>query len=177
MKLYFARHGQSEANAKGSDIDPATFLDGPLTDLGSQQATMLADDLKDIEFDVIISSPLQRAYQTAEIVNKYHNLPIEIDSAWREREAGVFADLNEWAALFDFDKNPAPENTEPLTEFLQRVYDAVDNLKHEHGDKTIFIASHGGVQHGLYAYMNKLPWSGNMRIKPMLNCEYRIYDI
>lgn len=177
MKLYFARHGQSEANAKGSGIDPAVFLDGPLTDLGIQQANELADELKDIEFDIVISSPLQRAYQTAEIVNQYHDLAIEIDGAWREREAGIFADINAWAELFDFDKNPQPENVEPLAGFLQRIYDAVDELKQEYGDSTVFMASHGGVQHALHAYINRLPWEGNMRIKPMQNCEYRVYEL
>lgn len=177
MKLYFARHGQTDANASMVNGQSISELDGPLNQLGIQQANELAEQLKDVRFDVIISSPLKRAHQTAELVNKHHSLPIKVDSVWREREAGVYIDINTWNDMFDFDKNIQVENGESLGGFFDRVYMAIDNLRSEYSDKTVLVVSHGGVQHALYAYTNKLTLSGNMRISPMKNCEYRIYDL
>lgn len=60
-KTYFVRHGQTDQG-----------LDEPLNSTGKQQANKLADELKEQELDLLISSPLQRAVQTAEIINKFH---------------------------------------------------------------------------------------------------------
>lgn len=73
MKLYFARHGRTDANAN-SPISGE--IDEPLNSEGTIQANDLAELLGDVHFDAIITSPLKRAYQTAEIVDKYHNISI-----------------------------------------------------------------------------------------------------
>ena len=174
MKLYFVRHGQTDTNSNGANN---LSTDEPLNQLGVQQAEQLAKELKDVKFDVIISSPLKRAYLTAELLNEYHNLPIKVDKVWRERDADAHVDIKLWNDVFDFDKNLQLENSETLGDFFKRVYAAIDNLKQEYDNKTILLVSHGGVQHALYAYANELPWSGNMRISPMRNCEYRVYEL
>lgn len=174
MKLYFARHGQTDENVNmaGSPAD-----DAPLNQLGIQQAKNLAVELKDVKFDTIISSPLNRARQTAELVNENHQLPIQLDTAWRERDLETYLTLDLWNDAFDFDKNVQLENSESLADFFERIYAALDSLKQDYGDRTVLVVSHGGVQSCLYAYANKLPLSGNMRASPMKNCEYRIYDL
>lgn len=177
MNLYFARHGQTNANANMIGGQHISELDESLNQVGIQQAKDLAEQLKEVKLDAIISSPLKRAYQTAEFINKHHNTAIKIDSAWRERQAETYIDINSWNDLFDFDKNIPIENGESLKEFFERVYLAIDTLKNEYADKTVLVVSHGGVQHALYAYANKLPLSGNIRISPMKNCEHRIYKL
>lgn len=173
MKLYFVRHGQTDTNTNGTNN---LSTDEPLNQLGIQQAKQLASDLKDIKFDAIISSPLKRAYQTAELLNEYHHQAIKIDGEWRERDADAYVDIKLWNDVFDFDKNIQLENGEPLKEFFERIYNAINNLKQEYDNKTVLLVSHGGVQHALYAFTNELPWSGNLHISPMKNCEYRIYN-
>lgn len=177
MKLYFVRHGQTDANAAMVDGGSIAELDAPLNQLGTQQAKELARELKDVQFDAVISSPLKRAHQTAELINEHRRAPINVDSAWRERDAKTYIDIKSWNDLFDFDKNIQLEDSESLQEFFERVYAALDGLKRKYDGKTILVVSHGGVQHVLYAYANKLPWSGNMRISPMKNCEYRVYEL
>lgn len=145
--------------------------------MGIQQANDLAEQLKDVQFDAIITSPLKRAYQTAGIINKCHNLPINVDIRWREREIGEYTDLETWNKLFDFNQDFSLENSENLRDFFDRVYSAIDDLKQKYSKKTVLIVSHGGVHLALYVYANKLPLSGNVRISPMKNCEYRIYKI
>lgn len=177
MKLYFARHGQTNANANMTGGLSIAELDEPLNELGVQQAKELAKQLKDVRFDAIICSPLKRASQTAEFINAYHGNKIILDSAWRERQADMHIDINSWNDLFDFDKNILVENGESLKQFFDRVYAAINKLKADYENKTVLVVSHGGVQHALYAYANQLPWAGNMRISPTKNCEYRIYDL
>lgn len=178
MKLYYARHGHTDATADSTVSKVNGEIDEPLNDEGVKQADDLSEQLKDVHFDAIISSPLKRAYQTAKIVNKYHNLPINVDPAWRERETGgVYTDLKLWTDLFNFDNHVTLENGEDLKDFFERIYTEIDKLQLNHGDETILIVAHGGVHHPLYAYVNKLPLSGNIRISSMHNCEYRIYEI
>lgn len=178
MKLYFVRHGQTDANAKMTQGGQIAELDEPLNAAGVQQATEAADALKAIDFDAVVSSPLKRAVQTAEIINKYHNKNIQIDDAWREREAGAYIDATVWHDLFDFDKKIPVENGESLEDFFKRVQDAMIDLKSHFGpDSSILVVSHGGVQHVLYACANKLPLAGNMRVSPMKNCEIREYEL
>lgn len=174
MKLYFVRHGQTDENLNMSG-NPKD--DVPLNQLGIQQAKDLAVELKNVKLDAIISSPLSRAKQTAEILNENYRLPIKLDTAWRERDLESYLTLDVWHDAFDFDKNIQLKNSESLAAFFERVYAALDNLKQDYKDKTVLVVSHGGVQNCLYAYANKSPWSGNMRTNPMKNCEYRIYDL
>ncbi|MDB5178421.1 MAG: alpha-ribazole phosphatase [Patescibacteria group bacterium] len=176
MKLFFARHGQTSSNANTVSSQPIIGNDEPLNELGIQQADDLAEQLRNERFDIIISSPFQRATQTAEIINRYHSLVIDIDDTWREIQTNGYVDIATWNDLFDFGKNASIENAEPLIDFFKRIYEALDELAVKHGDKTVLIVSHGGVQHALYAYANKLPLSGNIRISPMNNCEYRVYE-
>jgi broad specificity phosphatase PhoE len=176
MKIYFARHGQTDSNVAVMNGQLIQELDSPLNSTGKQQAEALAEQLKDVKFDLIISSPLKRALQTAKIVNKYHKLQIKLKDDIRERDAGpIGEDL--WHDLFDFDKNIQLKDGESLHDFFDRVHKCFDNLKKEYPDKTILIVSHGGVHHILYALSNNLPKAGNIRISRMHNCEFREYEL
>ena len=87
MKLYFARHGESEANVQ------RIFWDRPygygLTDRGREQARALADSLADVGIAALYCSPILRAAQTAQIVGRRLNLTPEIEDALRERDVGI----------------------------------------------------------------------------------------
>jgi broad specificity phosphatase PhoE len=177
MKLYFVRHGHMSATPETS-IDPKTGqIDEPLSETGVQQATELANELKDVHFDEIISSALKRASQTAEIISEYHELIPVIDNVWRERDTGGYVTAEVWNELFNFDKNFLTENTEDLHTFFRRIYTALDTLKEKYSDKTVLIVSHGGVHQAVYAYANNLQLVGNVRNSPLHNCEYKIYDL
>lgn len=62
MKLYVARHGETEWNRLNKVCGRT---DSPLTDKGLQQAQLLAERLDSCSIDVIIASPLSRAQETA----------------------------------------------------------------------------------------------------------------
>ena len=70
MKLYVVRHGQTDYNI---DNKVCGISNVELTDLGKQQAIKAREQLEDQKIDYIFASPLQRAYDTAKIINeKYH---------------------------------------------------------------------------------------------------------
>jgi broad specificity phosphatase PhoE len=172
MKIYFVRHGQT-----GASTGDAISHDDPLNETGMKQAREVAAQLKDVHFDAIISSPLKRAMQTADAINKHHGLSITVDERWRERDLEKYMSLEAWNESFEFSDKTSLNGVEPLVDFFQRVYAAIDDFKRNYDSKTVLIASHGGVHHALYAYANKLPLEGNVRISRMKYCEYRIYEI
>ena len=87
MKLYFARHGESEANVQ------RIFWDKPhgygLTDKGREQARALADSLADAGLVALYGSPILRAAQTSQIVGRQLDLTPQIEDGLRERDVGV----------------------------------------------------------------------------------------
>lgn len=69
MKIYIVRHGQVLHNV----LKQYNSTDEDLTQYGITQAEELRDTIKNINFDIIISSPLIRAKHTAEIINSNNN--------------------------------------------------------------------------------------------------------
>jgi Asp-tRNA(Asn)/Glu-tRNA(Gln) amidotransferase A subunit family amidase len=175
-KIIFVRHGQTEQNVVMAAGKSVKEDDYPLNETGIQQVKETAEKLKNKKIDLIISSPYLRAMATAEIINEFHGAPLEIETDFRERSAGG-VDEKVWHTYFDMDTNLQPENDggENLKEFFDRVYKAIDRLKERYAGKTICVVAHGGVNHGFYAYFNKLEWKGNLRIDRIHNAGVREY--
>jgi phosphoserine phosphatase len=73
MKLYLVRHGESDGNANRIHQDAQV----PLSPRGLQEARVLAERLCDVPIDTIISSPFQRALQTATVIGEVLNRPVQ----------------------------------------------------------------------------------------------------
>lgn len=87
MRIYFARHGQSEANLLR--VISNRDLPHGLTDLGRQQAAQLADRLAGAGITHLFASPVLRAAQTGEILSARLGLPCQPTEALREYDCGV----------------------------------------------------------------------------------------
>jgi phosphoserine phosphatase len=85
--IFLIRHGNTEFNEKKIFRGR---LDIPLDSIGSKQAEKTGKFLKDINFDIMHSSPLSRAFGTAEIIKKYQSNRDNIEIL---KEDG-FLDLN-----------------------------------------------------------------------------------
>ena len=81
MKVYIVRHGEVPHNA----LKQYNATDEDLTQLGIEQAKELRNKIKDINFDIIISSPLIRTKHTADILN-INNNKIIYDDRIRDRD-------------------------------------------------------------------------------------------
>jgi len=83
--IFLIRHGNTEFNKK--KIFRGHY-DVPLDEIGMKQAEKTGKFLKEIDFDIIYSSPLSRAYKTAEIIKEYQSKDVKVI-----KEEG-FTDLN-----------------------------------------------------------------------------------
>ncbi len=91
MKLYVARHGESEANHIG--IMAGSEDDSPLTEQGWKDAAVLATKMAGFK-GLIVTTPLHRAQQTAEYVRDQllPGAPIRVDANFVERDMGNATD-------------------------------------------------------------------------------------
>ncbi|HET8991499.1 MAG TPA: histidine phosphatase family protein [Candidatus Saccharimonadales bacterium] len=80
-RVYLVRHGQSMDNA--SPVFQS--VDSPLSPLGTQQASTIADRLSHIKFEALISSPVLRARQTANKISSITGKDVEISDLFVER--------------------------------------------------------------------------------------------
>lgn len=154
MRLYFVRHGQSEANVL--QVISNRDLPHPLTEVGREQAAQLAQSLAGIGLARIYASPILRARQTAEIVSAALGQPFEIADALREPDCGEMegrADEVAWAEhrrvteawLEARDADAHIEGGESLNAVRARFAPWLDRLAAEyaHTAESILIITHG----------------------------------
>ena len=81
--IYIVRHGQTDWNVEGRYQGR---LDIDINEKGIEQAKIMRDELLNVKFDKVISSPLKRAIQTAQIISQFDNVgDIIIDERIIER--------------------------------------------------------------------------------------------
>nr|WP_129409247.1 histidine phosphatase family protein [Marinitoga lauensis] len=91
MKIILVRHVETEANKKKIFSGK---LDYPITKHGREQIKELKKQLKSINIDIIISSPLKRAYYTAIEISKVLNKTVITNDKIREINFGKFEGKN-----------------------------------------------------------------------------------
>ncbi len=154
-KLILVRHGQTEMNAQSLYFGK---LNPPLNDLGISQAYQAKEKLLDIDYDIIYSSPLERAKQTAEICN-YLDKEIIFDSNLEEINFGIFEGLtfkqisekypNEVKKMEEDWKSFNYVTGESPKEMFQR---AISFLKTLDYTKSNLIVTHWGIINCIISY-------------------------
>ena len=96
MRIYFSRHGESEANLLHEHANRG-FKYG-LTETGRAQAAALAANLEEVPIARIYCSPLKRAVETAQIVAQAKDAPLKVTDALREYDCGVLEGRSDRAA-------------------------------------------------------------------------------
>ena len=164
--LYFIRHGQSTANKNGT-IGGTT--DWELTEKGKEQAFDAGKDAKNkkLHFDVIISSPLIRAYETAKLVARevgYDIEDIELMPEIQERHFGELEGKHESSfgvSKEHYYQNPTSvdhfEDLETLQQLHDRAEDALKKLEARKED-SILIVSHAAFGRSLRKVINERPF-------------------
>ena len=171
--IYIVRHGQTDYNIEGRY---GGRIDTELNQKGIKQAYELHEKLKNIHFDIVFSSPLQRAYKTAEIIcsNK-----IIKDERIIERDNGELEDKlkTEIPEKIDFnDPNEERYNIENILNFRKRINNFFEEITSEHHGKNILVVTHAGV--GIYArcFFEGEPKDGNYMQYKLNNCEVLQYE-
>ena len=135
MKIYVTRHGQTDWNVQGKTQGRA---DIELNEVGIKQAKQTKEELKNIDIDLIICSPLKRAKKTAEIINEGRNIPIIFDDQIIERNFGEFeGEKIKFDEFWDYNAHPRYQRAETIQEIISRISNFLDKIKEEYKDKNV----------------------------------------
>lgn len=177
MTLYVVRHGETVWNVEHK-VQGITDL--PLTEKGINDAIELSKLIETLKIDVVISSPLKRARDTAKIlVNS--KLPINTDDRIKERDWG----FNEGANIDEVDKwdcwdvilNTKVQNIECIQDFMYRVSSFLEDIKIRYKDKNVLIVTHSAVSRVIHYLLGTIPEDANLsriNIPNLRIIEYKI---
>lgn len=180
-RIFVLRHGESEYNEQGLLCG---HHDPPMTEKGEKQVATTARRMKraGIVFDAIYSSPLVRAYRSAEIVADVTNGPAPVTwESLRERAYGVMEGkpwqdieklpkgnvLRTETAVHILDARGA--ETFPQLEVRAQIVLGNVGLRHQWGD--ILLACHGTLGRMLYSAYYELNWKQALGQLRMGNAE------
>lgn len=151
-RLLLIRHGQSAWNAEGRWQG---WADPPLSRVGEAQVLAAAERLRDEGLTAVVSSDLQRARRTAELIARHLDLPmLDPVPELRERDIGDWSGLTTveieqgwpgWLTAWRAGELERPPNGEAHQELAGRVLDALRRLADRDG--CILVVTHGGVIH------------------------------
>ncbi|MBU8654286.1 histidine phosphatase family protein [Bacillus altitudinis] len=143
--ICLVRHGETDWNA-AKRIQGRTDI--PLNDTGKWQAEQTGLYLKDAHWDVVISSPLSRAKETAHLILQYVHAPLVIMDDFIERDYGDAEGMSfeERQKLFPNKQYP---NMEPLSALQDRMLEGIEKVRATYPDQRVLIVAHGAAIHAL----------------------------
>ena len=179
--IYLTRHGETEWNEKKL-IQGHTDI--PLNTKGKEQAKLLGKQLKDIDFDVVFSSDLLRAANSAEIIIKEKKMIVIKIKALRERFFGRFEgkSLTEMRKAFgevmlvtkEKQKKLKIYDVENDEEIITRLIPFMKKIAKQYIGKKILMVTHGGLLRAFLSYVNyEVPEYSD---RPMKNTGYLIIE-
>lgn len=173
MNIIVVRHGQTDWNLNDL-VQGRTDID--LNETGYSQAYETANNLSDFSFDYIYSSPLLRAFKTANIICNNKDISITIDDRLNERNYGDFEGQNtSIKEYWNYELNLSDHNVESLEHLYNRVFDFLKYLinSYEKQDVNILIVTHDGINICIDSIIkNTTENLLNLRLK---NCDYKIF--
>ncbi len=148
-RLILIRHGETDWNVEGRYQGQA---DPPLNARGLEQARKLAAELSEVGIEIIYSSPLRRAWQTAEVIARALGVPLhpeprlmeihqgDWEGRLRAEIAARYPDLfRRWLSE---PWEVTPPGGEHLRDVQRRVYAAVDDILARHRGQTVALVTH-----------------------------------
>lgn len=157
MNFYLIRHGETSWNIEGR-FQGCT--NNCLNFTGIEQSCVASRKLKNTPIHCFYSSPLQRCYETCQILNIFHRVPIYIDNRLQERSLGVlegkfYKDYLPSPFLTQMWDMSIPDFTvyhiETLSHLLDRTHQFLEDIfcQYSHLDINIGIVAHGALNRAL----------------------------
>lgn len=152
MRLLLVRHGITQHNLNGQYTGQT---DAPLSELGQRQIMAVGKYLAQERVDVIFSSDLQRARDTAREIARHHNLPVLEDPDLREISMGTWEgltpdqikahDLESWQYVRSDPVRHAPPGGESFVQLHERASRVLQRCREKYAGQTVLWATHGGL--------------------------------
>ncbi len=144
LVLGLLRHGQTDWNI---DFRLQGVTDIPLNEVGRQQALDAAKHIRPLDWDMLLTSPLSRAFDTAHSVVRvtgFDEQSLLVDERLLERSFGEAEGMlhSEWRERFAGQDAPGSESKVEFRERCQRLLDA---FAEEFAGKRILAVSHGAL--------------------------------
>jgi len=177
MNLYVMRHGRTNYNdLLLCNDDPS--VDVHLNALGKRQAQAAAEQLRDLALDRMIVSPLPRTRETAEIVNQYHGVPIQVHPAIADIRSGFDGrSVDEYFAATAHDPlNARVNGGESLLDHKQRVLGFLAWLQ-DQPYKNVLVVAHEETLRVFVAHFEGNVSDERLRDIHIGNCEPRCYQL
>ena len=177
MILYVTRHGETSKNRLGL-IQGQTECD--LSEKGIKDAEELRSAVDNLDIDVVISSPLKRAKDTASIItsNKY---PINIDDRIIERDWGMCEGAHieevDTVKCWNFHINTDNNKIERVQDLLARVSEFLEDIKVKYKDKNVLVVAHSAVLRAIHYCLHPIPEDGDMSKLEIPNLRIVEYEI
>lgn len=178
MKLIIVRHGETEENKKRI---LQGHLPGKLSSLGIEQAKKLGLRLKDESINIIFSSDLDRAADTAKEIAKFHEwTPFFLVEELREKNFGEYSGKS-WDQFENFDElinNDSGSNgVETRKNVESRVRKLLDSVIAKYSNSNILFVGHNGVNKVLIRMLLKEANLNYENLKDQHNTAVNIFQI
>jgi broad specificity phosphatase PhoE len=179
--LILARHGETDWNREGRWQGHSNTS---LNELGREQAQQLADELGG-EVDVVYSSDLARARETAVIIAERLGLEVRVDSRLRERAFGSWEGLThpeveerdaEALARWRAGEGFGALDAEPHEAFAARMGRFLEDVLERHPRERVLVITHGGSMRVIHALVRGLDYVRDRGAIPAVeNCAVAKY--
>jgi len=163
-KVLLIRHGETHFNIQKRFQG---FMDSPLTEKGIAQAKLLSERLKNTHIDVIYTSSLGRAVETAALIKGDKDIKIIENDNLREmnldRMEGYTTDelmISHKEQYHNFWNDPdkfIPDGGETFEELRERISKEISKIVKKHRGQTIAIVSHTVAIKSYIGYIDNLP--------------------
>ena len=194
MEIYIVRHGQTVWNAC-KRLQGRTDIE--LNEKGRELAGETGRNLEGTHFDIIYSSPLIRAYETACLIRGHRNIPIIRDDRLMELCFGIY-EGRDFSKLLEDENDPfhyffespekyvAPEEGETFKHLCERAKDfmqevieplaTADSIAGKPAPERVMIVAHGALLAGMMCYLDghgvENFWGSGLKG----NCEETVYN-
>lgn len=177
MKLYVVRHGQTDQNVLGL-VQGDTESD--LTEKGREEAKALQELVRSLDVDVVVSSPLRRALDTAKLITN-NEKEIIIDDRLIERDFGLSegkpVDEELTVKYWDFRLNTDINQVEKVQDLMFRITEFIEDMRNKYDDKKVLVVAHSAILRAIHYAINGIPEDGDLLKIEIPNLRIIEYDI
>ena len=177
MRLYVVRHGETVKNQFGL-IQGQTEAD--LNENGIEEAKKLRELIDSLNIDLVISSPLRRAKDTAKLITN-DKFDIIIDDRLIERNYGLSegkpVDSDLTVQYWDFNLNTDINDVEKVRDLLARVSEFIEDMRFKYDDKNVLVVAHSAILRAIHYAINGIPEDGDLLKIEIPNLRIMEYDI